>query len=323
MPHANQLELGPGMVRFGREEKADVFERLAQAGCGHHLKIKIEPGGVGAAASVLRLGWMKLRDDPRTQGAELDRRAFLPMAAAARAPLGEPGEQAAIVVEKRAGDAVLVGQQDRQEIAEPAEEDLVVGVEEFRAVGRLVAKSPHLKKVARAFLELRRIDPQVDLDARLERVVARLDFPDDAQFAAGMGRDVVLAGGKPFEQLLAERIGLLRPLLPLEIGPVEVRLERGRNLAVVTAENLAGQAPGKLLAVRLAADGRADVGIEEIGQVDLRFLEQRAELGEAVPLAAGLKKAGESLAFRTGTRRGMGYGARRHGQSVSMPRSPR
>ena len=57
----------------------------------------------------------------------------------------------------------------------------------------------------------------------------------------------------------------------------------------------------------------ADVGVEEIGQVDLRFLQQGAELGEPVPLAASLEEAGEGLAFRTGTRGRMRYGARRHG----------
>ena len=42
------------------------------------------------------------------------------------------------------------------------------------------------------------------------------------------------------------------------------------------------------------------IGVEEIGQIDLRFLEQRAELSEAVPLAASLEKTREGGTFRTG-----------------------
>ena len=214
------------------------------------------------------------------------------MATAARAPLREPGEQASVIIEERARDAVLVGEQNRQKIAQPAQQDLVLNIEKLGAIGRLVAKPPHLKKIARAFLELRRVDAQVDLHARLHRVIARLDFPDDAKLAARMGRGVVLSGGKPLEQFLAEGIGLLRAFLLLEIGPVEIRLERRGNLAVVAAKNFAGEAPRQFLAVGLAADGRTDVGIEEIGQVDLRFLEQRAELREAGPIRCGPGKGG-------------------------------
>ena len=32
MLDANQLQFGPGMVRFGREKKARIFQRLAQTG---------------------------------------------------------------------------------------------------------------------------------------------------------------------------------------------------------------------------------------------------------------------------------------------------
>ena len=43
MLHANELQLGPRMVRLRREEKLRVFQRLAQAGGGDDLEIKIEP----------------------------------------------------------------------------------------------------------------------------------------------------------------------------------------------------------------------------------------------------------------------------------------
>ncbi len=230
----------------------------------------------------------------------------------------QPGEQAAVVVEKRAGDSVLVGEQDGQKIAEPAQQDLVVGIEKLRPVRRLVAESTHLKEIARAFLELRRIDAQVDLHARLERVEARIDLPHNAQFAPRMRRHVIRAVAKPVDQFAAERLGFLRALLRLEVRPVKVGQQRRRNLAIVTAINFAREAPREFLGIRLAADRRADVGVEEIRQVDLRLFQQRAEVRETVPLAASLKKSGKGLAFGAGSRRGMGYGTGRHRQSLSM-----
>ena len=203
MPHADELEFGPGMVRLRREEEPGVFQRLAQAGGGDDFEIKIEPGR--SATPVVGIhGGMELGDNARAERAELDRRAVVPMAAAAGAPLRKPGEQAAVVVEERAGDAVLVGEQQGQEIAEPAQQHLVLRVEEFRAVGRLVAEAAHLEEIARALAELRRIDAQVDLHACLERVVARFDFPDDAQLTPRVGGSFLRAGGEPVDQLLAE-----------------------------------------------------------------------------------------------------------------------
>ena len=208
MLHADQLQIGPVMVGFLGEKKAGVLERFAQAGGGDDFKIKVEARAVAAAIARFFAG-MELRDDARAQGAELDGGAVLPVAAAARAPLGEPGEEAAVVVEERAGGAVLVGEQEREKIAEPAEEDLVVGGEKFGAVGRLIAEAADLEEIARAFLELGRVDAQIDLDAGLERVETRLDFPDDAKLAARMRRGVVLAVVEPVEQFLAEGVGFL------------------------------------------------------------------------------------------------------------------
>ncbi len=225
MLHADQLEFRPGMVRLRRKEEAHVFQRFTQARGGDDLEVKVESGGIGAAAVPRVGGGMKLRNDARAERAELDRRAVIPMAPAARAPLREPGEQAAIVVEKRTGDAVLVGEQDGEKIAQPAQQHLVVGVEEFRAVRRFVAEAADLEKIARAFLELRGIDAQVDLQARLERVEARLDFPHDAQFAPRMGLHLFRADGEPVEHFAAEGFGFLGALLLLEVGPVEVGLQ--------------------------------------------------------------------------------------------------
>ena len=109
-------------------------------------------------------------------------------------------------------------------------------------------------------------------------IEARVDFPRHAEPAARRGRGVLLVFRQPIEQLALERLGLLRALFLVEIGAVEIRLERGGNFSVVAAMNFPRQPPGELLGVGLAADGRADGGVEEIGQVDLRFLEQIAEL---------------------------------------------
>jgi len=222
--HANEFQFGPGVVGFRREKEAHILQRLAQAGRRDHLKIKIEPRTVGPAIARFGAG-MNLGNDSRAQGTELDRCAFLPMAAPALSPLGEPGKQAAVIVQEGAGGPVLVGEQQRQKIAEPAEKNLVFAGKEFRTVGRFVAKTAHLEKIARTLLELGGIDAQIDLDAGLQRVEARFDFPDDAQFTARTGCAVLLAGREPVDQFLAEGIGFLRALLLLEVGAVEIRLE--------------------------------------------------------------------------------------------------
>ena len=208
MLHANQLEFGPRMVRLRCEKKTRIFQRLAQTGGGDDFKIQIELRGTATIFAIG--GGMQLRHDARAQRAEFDRRAFIPMTTGAGAPLREPGEQAAIIVEKRADDAVLVREQKWKEIAEPAEQNLVLGVEQLRPIRGFVAETPHLEEIARAFLKLRRIDAQVDLHARLEWIVTGLDFPDDAQLATRVSGRVFLPGGKPVEQFLLEGIGLPR-----------------------------------------------------------------------------------------------------------------
>jgi len=68
--------------------------------------------------------------------------------------------------------------------------------------------------------------------------------------------------------------------------------------------NFPGQTPGKFLGIGLATNGRPDIGIKKIGQVDLRFLEQITELVKAVPLTASLKKTGQRLVLRAGAHGG-------------------
>ncbi len=301
VPDANELKLRPRMVGLGRKKEIRVGKRFAQAGGGDDLEIEVEPRAVAPVAGAG--SGMKLRHDARAERTKLDRRAVLPDTAAALAPLREPGEQAAVVVQERGAGAVFVGEQQREEIAQPAEQHLVLRGEKLGPVGRLVAEAAHLEKITGTFLQLRRVDPQVDVHLRLERVEAGLDLPRHTQAAAWRIGGVLLGFGKPLEQLTAKRLGLLRALLLLEVGAVQVGLERGGNLAVVAAMDLARQPPGEFLGVGLAANGRADGGIEKIGQVDLRFLEQVAQLVEAVPLAPGLEKAGEGLLLGARARR--------------------
>ena len=302
MLHANEFQFGPGMVRLGREEKARRFP-AARADPAAVTTSKSRSSREPLRAAVPRLprpGWscgtIRALSGLNSTGAPSSQwqRPLVPhwVSQVRRLRLSW---------RKGLADAVLVGQQERQKIAEPAEQHLVFGGEKFRAVGRLVAKAAHLEEIARAFLELRRIDAQIDLDARLQRIETATRF---SRRCAVRGADAAGASSCPSashsSSSLAEGIGLLRALLLLEIGAVEVGLERGGNLAVVAAMNFPGQPPGEFLGVGLAADRRADGGIEKIGQIDLRLLEQVAELGEAVPLAARLEKAGQGRAFGPG-----------------------
>ena len=140
--HADELQFRPRLVVVGREKEMSVAERLAQAGGGDDLEGQLQPRTAPAVGGRR----MQLRHNACAERAELDRRAVVPRTAAAGAPLRQPGEQAAVVVQEGAARPVLVGEQQRQEIAEPAQQYLVVGGKKLGPVRRLVAEAAHLER---------------------------------------------------------------------------------------------------------------------------------------------------------------------------------
>ena len=78
---------------------------------------------------------------------------------------------------------------------------------------------------------------------RLDHQVAHvLERPSGVVVRARVGGRVVLALRQPLEELAAERFALLGALLLLEVGAVEIGLERGGNLAVVAPVDFPGEA---------------------------------------------------------------------------------